>query len=93
MVDRKYSLYVEVKNNTCKASGNNKNDVNNNNTADEIFGLATFSNSKATVVGYASIFESLWKQSEIYKQLKESTTQLDDARTRLQDMQSMSNTY
>ena len=33
-------------------------------------GLATYSNSKPTVSSYASIFESLWIQSELYEQLK-----------------------
>jgi hypothetical protein len=84
VVDRKNSLYIEVKDiddESCL-----KTDTNDNNV-DSIFGLATFSNSKATVGGYASIFDSLWKQSEVYEQLKESMAQLDDARTRLQDMQ------
>jgi hypothetical protein len=82
VVDRKHSLYIEVKD-TSNALGYG-NDISSN--MDAIFGLATFSNSKATVVGYASIFESLWKQSEIYEQLKESTIQLDDAKARLHDM-------
>jgi hypothetical protein len=83
VVDRKHSLYIEVKD-TSNALGYG-NDINNSNM-DAIFGMATFSNSKATVVGYASIFESLWKQSQIYEQLKESTIQLDNARAQLQDM-------
>ena len=33
-------------------------------------GLATYSNSKATVLSYASMFETLWKQTEMYEQLK-----------------------
>jgi signal transduction histidine kinase len=33
-------------------------------------GLATFSNSKATVLSYVSTFESLWKLSELYEKLK-----------------------
>jgi two-component system, OmpR family, sensor histidine kinase VicK len=33
-------------------------------------GLATYSNSKATVTSYASMFETLWKQTEMYEQLK-----------------------
>jgi hypothetical protein len=84
VVDRKNSLYIEVKDTDDESSL--KTDASDNNV-DSIFGLATFSNSKATVGGYASIFESLWKQSEIYRKLNESIVQLDDARTRLQDMQ------
>jgi two-component system, OmpR family, sensor histidine kinase VicK len=33
-------------------------------------GLATNSNSKSIISSYASIFESLWKQNELYEQLK-----------------------
>src|SRR5215813_187891 len=32
--------------------------------------LATYSNSKSIISSYASIFESLWKQNELYEQLK-----------------------
>ena len=33
-------------------------------------GLTTYSNSKSIISSYASIFESLWKQNELYEQLK-----------------------
>ena len=33
-------------------------------------GLSTYSNSKSIVSSYVSIFESLWKQTELYEQLK-----------------------
>jgi Histidine kinase-, DNA gyrase B-, and HSP90-like ATPase len=33
-------------------------------------GLTTYSNSKSIISSYASIFESLWKQNEVYEQLK-----------------------
>ena len=33
-------------------------------------GLTTHSNSKSIISSYASIFESLWKQNELYEQLK-----------------------
>ncbi len=36
----------------------------------EAVGLATYSNSKPTVISYFSIFESLWKQVALYEQLK-----------------------
>ena len=32
-------------------------------------GLASYSTSKLTVSGYASIFEALWKESELYKEI------------------------
>jgi signal transduction histidine kinase len=40
------------------------------NTSLEAIGLATYSNSTPTVLSYASIFESLWTQTELYEQLK-----------------------
>jgi hypothetical protein len=33
-------------------------------------GLAMYSNSKSIISSYASIFENLWKQNELYEQLK-----------------------
>ena len=57
IVDRKFSLAIELKDDTRE-------------TSYEAIGLATYSNSKSTVISYASIFESLWIQSELYEQLK-----------------------
>jgi signal transduction histidine kinase len=37
----------------------------------EAVGMATYSNSKSVVLSYVSIFESLWKQSELYQKLNE----------------------
>jgi signal transduction histidine kinase len=56
-VDRKYSLVAELKDDTKQ-------------TVEEAIGLATYSNSKSTVLSYSSIFESLWKQTEMYEQLQ-----------------------
>ena len=33
-------------------------------------GLSTYSNSKSIVSSYVSIFESIWKQTDLYEQLK-----------------------
>jgi signal transduction histidine kinase len=35
-------------------------------------GLSTYSNSKAGVLSYVSIFENLWEQTELFQQLKKS---------------------
>jgi Mg2+ and Co2+ transporter CorA len=74
VVDRKYSLSIEVRDDT--------KDIFN----DLSIRLATYSNSTSTVLSYASIFESLWRQADIYEQLKESKIQLDDAQSQLHDM-------
>jgi two-component system, OmpR family, sensor histidine kinase VicK len=63
ITDRKYSLIVELKDD----SKDNSN---------EAIGFATYSNSKATVQSYASIFESLWRQTELYQQIKAANEQL-----------------
>ncbi len=42
----------------------------------EAIGLATYSNSKPTVLSYASIFESLWNQTYLYEQTKQLYQQL-----------------
>jgi signal transduction histidine kinase len=56
VVDRAYSLVVELKDDT-------KDDTK------EAIGLATYSNSKSTVLSYVSIFDTLWKQSELREEL------------------------
>src|SRR5215469_3829290 len=65
IVDRKYSLAIELKDDTKQ-------------TAIEAIGLATYSNSQSTVLSYVSIFESLWTQTELYQKLKESEEVKDD---------------
>jgi signal transduction histidine kinase len=56
IVDRKYSLSIELKDDT-------------NDSEYGAIGLATYSNSKSTVVSYVSIFESLWKQVELIERV------------------------
>jgi signal transduction histidine kinase len=58
VVDRNLSLAVELRENLRR------------NSYREAVGLATYSNSKATVESYASIFDTLWKQTELYDQLQ-----------------------
>jgi two-component system sensor histidine kinase VicK len=57
IVDRKSSLAVELKDDT-------KDNIQ------QAIGLSSYSNSKSTVLSYVSIFETLWKQTEMYQQLK-----------------------
>jgi signal transduction histidine kinase len=63
VVDRKESLIIETRDDT----KDNSYDAS---------GLAAYSNSKQIALSYASIFESLWIQAELYKQLKEANKQL-----------------
>ena len=57
VVDKKESLVFE------------KKDDSKENFA-EALGLATYSDSKPTVMAYFSIFENLWRQVAVYEQLK-----------------------
>jgi two-component system sensor histidine kinase VicK len=45
-------------------------------TSLEAIGLATYSNSKPTVLSYVSIFESLWNQTELYEETRQLYQQL-----------------
>ncbi|MGB8033169.1 MAG: HAMP domain-containing sensor histidine kinase [Nitrososphaeraceae archaeon] len=63
VADRQISLVIEKKDDTKK------------NFIDAV-GLATYSTSKPTVSSYVSIFENLWAQTELYRQLKESNQQI-----------------
>jgi len=57
VVDRTYSLVIALKDDDTKGS------------SEEEIGLAAYSNSKSTVLSYVSIFESLWKHSELREEL------------------------
>jgi hypothetical protein len=56
IADRELSLVMELKN-------------DNKETTNEALGLSTYSNSESTVLSYASIFESLWIQSELARRI------------------------
>jgi signal transduction histidine kinase len=57
VVDRTYSLVIALKDDDTKGS------------SEEEIGLAAYSNSKSTVLSYVSIFESLWKHSQLREEL------------------------
>ena len=57
VVDRKVSLVMELRDDSKR-------------TFDKAIGLSTYSNSRPGVLSYVSIFENLWKQTELYEQLK-----------------------
>jgi two-component system, OmpR family, sensor histidine kinase VicK len=57
IVDRKHSLVMEL-------NDESKKDF------ESAIGLSTYSNSIPTVLSYASIFETLWEQTELHEELK-----------------------
>jgi signal transduction histidine kinase len=58
VVDRKESLIIETKNDTKDSSY-------------DAAGIAAYSNSKPVASAYASIFDSLWKQTELHQKLSD----------------------
>ncbi len=71
VVDRKVSLVIELKDDT-------------KDTFIEAAGLSTHSNSKAGILFHVTIFENLWKQSELYQEIKESHENLKMAHQKLE---------
>jgi two-component system, OmpR family, sensor histidine kinase VicK len=62
VIDQTSYLTVELK------------DATREEISDESMGLATYSNSEATVFSYISIFENLWIQTELHKKQEKETT-------------------
>jgi two-component system, OmpR family, sensor histidine kinase VicK len=70
VVDRKSSLVMELRDDT-------------KTTFVQAIGLSTYSNSKAGVLSYVAIFENLWRQAELYQQVRKSNEQLAAANEQL----------
>ena len=64
LVDRKFVLYVELKDDTKY-------------TSYEAIGLSLFSSIRSTVISYVTIFETMWKQQELYQQLSRMQKQIE----------------
>ena len=71
VVDKKVSLVIELKDDT-------------KDTFIEAVGLSTHSNSKAGILFHVTIFENLWKQSELYQEIKDSHENLKMAHQKLE---------
>ncbi|HZD34652.1 MAG TPA: histidine kinase dimerization/phospho-acceptor domain-containing protein [Nitrososphaeraceae archaeon] len=56
VADRMSSLVIELKDDT-------------KDNSEQAIGLATYSNSRSTVLSYASIFETIWRQSKLREEL------------------------
>lgn len=59
IVDKKVSLVIETRDDT-------------KGTFEQAIGLATFSNSKPTVMPYVTIFESFWRETDLYEKAREA---------------------
>jgi hypothetical protein len=56
LVDRKFVLYIELKDDTKK-------------TVYDSIGISFYSSIRSTVISFATIFEIMWRQQELYQQL------------------------
>jgi signal transduction histidine kinase len=70
IIDKKISLVMEIKDDA-------------KTTFYEAIGLSTYSNSRAGVLSYVSIFENLWIQTELYQQVRETNKRLEEANEQL----------
>jgi signal transduction histidine kinase len=50
----------------------------------KIIGLSTYSNSRSTVLSYAAMFETLWNETELYEQIRQSHSELEIANEQLE---------
>lgn len=64
LVDRKFVLYIELKDDTKY-------------TSYEAIGISLFSSIRSTVISYVTIFETMWKQQELYQQLSGMKKQIE----------------
>jgi two-component system, OmpR family, sensor histidine kinase VicK len=74
LVDKKHSLVIELKDKNYLPEEKNSAilpTIANTETTTEI-GISTYSNSKPTVLSYLSIFETLWRQTELFEQIKQA---------------------
>ncbi len=59
IIDRRLSIVIETKDDS-------------RGTFERAIGLATFSNSKPTVLPYVTIFESFWRETDLYEKAREA---------------------
>jgi two-component system sensor histidine kinase VicK len=65
IVDRRFSIVIETKDDS-------------KGTFERAIGLATFSNSKPTVLPYVTIFESFWRETDLYEKAREADRVKDE---------------
>jgi two-component system, OmpR family, sensor histidine kinase VicK len=85
VVDKKHSLVMELKDKNYSTAVAEKAEEKDSTIIPTIskketekaaaiaeIGISTYSNSKPTVLSYLSIFETLWRQTELFEQLKQA---------------------
>jgi signal transduction histidine kinase len=84
IVDKKYSLVIgrnKEKDKTLTLEKEEEQDINNNNNNNTKYlqspRLSLFSNSESTVSSLSSIFEILWRQIDLYEELRDVYKELE----------------
>ena len=78
LVDKKHSLVMELKDRDYlideEEYSTNPKKITTTITEEPAveIGISTYSNSKPTVLSYLSIFETLWRQTELFEQVKQA---------------------
>jgi signal transduction histidine kinase len=99
ITDRKNSLVIELKDKDDDNNGNNNYYHYLRQTEDEnftpaitslsqtstIMGTSIYSNSKSTVLSYLSIFETLWRQTELYENIRMTNNELQGTTEELKE--------
>ena len=96
IVDRRESLVMEIRG---KGEGEDEEQTEHHEITKEeeearqeqgeitflnkIIGLSTYSNSKSTVLSYVAMFDTLWKETELHEQVRESNKRLGEANEQL----------
>jgi len=80
LIDRKISLVMELK-------------CDNSKKFEEAIGLSIYSNSKPGAISYVSIFENLWTQTELYRQIKMVNERLETAMNKLESHDKILNEF
>jgi len=82
IVDKKHSLVIESdkekdKTVTLEKTKEEEKEINNNTKYLQSQGLCVFSNSESTVSSLSSIFEILWRQIDLYEELRDVYKELE----------------
>src|SRR5918995_1444739 len=99
ITDRKNSLVIELKDKDDDNGNNNyyhylrqKEDENftpaitsSPQTSTTILGTSIYSNGKSTVLSYLSIFETLWRQTELYENIRMTNNELQGTTEELKE--------
>ena len=88
IVDRKESLVMETKeegvDDEVSRQEEGQQEKQRIGSFNKIIGLSTYSNSTSTVLSYAAVFDTLWNETELHEQVRESNKRLEISNEQLE---------